>query len=141
MRSTAIQLAAVLALTACVHVSAEQITPVGKYEAVPAEEVVVFTGPTELKDRGYQWETVAILFASGSADWTSNQGMLSKLRQEAGKRGANGLLLGEQHEPGLGERLLFGDAAQRKSQVVAVRWWHVVSDSARTLVPDSTRSP
>ena len=121
-------------LAACVHVSAEEIAP-NKYAPVPAEAVLVFTGPGELKDRGYQWETVAVLFASGSADYTSNKGMLSRLREEAGKRGANGVLLGEQREPGFGERLFFGSAAQRKSQIVAIRWWE--TDTTSVPVADS----
>jgi len=111
-------------LLGCVHVSAEEIAP-NKYAPVAPDSVLVFTGPQELRDRGYEWETIAVLFASGSADYTSNKGMLSKLREEAAKRGANGVLLGEQKEPGFGERLFFGHAAQRKSQIMAIRWWAV----------------
>jgi len=111
-----------LALPACVNVSAEMLAP-QKHEPVPVDSVRVFVAESELEDQDLEWESVAVLFARGSADWTSERGMLRKLREEAGKRGANGIILGEMKEPGFGERLFLGSGAARKSQVAAIRWW------------------
>ena len=111
------------AVVACVTVRSELLVPPTKYAPIPVDSVRVFMSEQELKDRGYAWESVAILFASGSADYTSTEGMLRKVRQEAAKRGANGIFLSPQREPGLGERLFLGAGAQRKSQVAAIRWW------------------
>jgi hypothetical protein len=60
--------------------------------------------------------------------------MVRKLRKDAGKRGANGIVLNPIHEPGAGAKVvgaLFGVGTQRKGEAVAVRWW-VRSDSAAT---------
>jgi len=112
-----------LVLTAgCVRVQVEEVSA-ARYPAVPTDSVRVFVSEGELRDRGYRWETVAVLFAEGSADLTSQRGMLHKLRETAGRYGANGILLSGQREPNLGERWRWGAGADRRQQVVAVRWW------------------
>ena len=49
--------------------------------------------------------------------------MLDKLRDRAGKLGANGILLGEVREPSTGAKIantLLGTEANRRSQAIAI---------------------
>ena len=90
-----------------------------------------------MKEKGYQFERVALIYASGSAEYTRESGMVNKLRQEAAKRGANGIILEPIREPGAGAKVvgaIFGIGTQRKGQVVAVHWW-VPADSTSTPRP------
>jgi len=68
---------------------------------------------------------VAVLHGSGSSSFTDESGMLNKLREEAGRLGANVLRLEGMREPGSGERLAnallggFNDG-QRRSEALAL---------------------
>lgn len=68
---------------------------------------------------------VAVLHGSGSSSFTDESGMLNKLREEAGKLGANALRLEGMREPGSGERIAnalltgFNDG-QRRSEALAL---------------------
>lgn len=94
----------------------------------------LFLSEQEIKDKGYQFERVALIYATGSSEYTSESGMVRKLRHDAGQRGANGIVLNPIHEPGAGAKIagaLFGIGTQRKGEVVAVHWW-VNTDSTAT---------
>jgi len=105
----------VLLATACVTVRPQLLVPPGKYTAVPVDSVRVFTSGDEIAAQGYQWESVAILFAD-AARAADDGAILRRLRAEAGQLGANGIIMGEIREPGFGGQY-------RKMQVPAVRWW------------------
>lgn len=122
---------ATAALAACVSTNTTMLVPPQKYAAVPADSVQVFLSEQELKDKGYQYERVALIYATGSAEYTSESGMVKKLRHDAGQRGANGIVLNPIHEPGAGAKIagaIFGIGTQRKGEVVAIHWWQA-SDS------------
>jgi len=114
MRAT-ILVAAVL-LAACVQTKVDRLTPTQKYAPVPPESVRVFLNEQEVVNGHYEYETVAIVYGSGNHFWTDEAQMSRKLREEAGKQGANGVILGEMKEPGFLQ-------SERKSRVVAIRWW------------------
>lgn len=119
-------LAVGVALAACVTTNTSMLVSPEKYPAVSPEDVVVFFSEAELKEKGYTFERVALIYASGSAEYTNESGMIAKLRLEAGKRGANGIIMAPIREPGAGAKVvgaIFGTGTQRKGEVVAVRWW------------------
>ncbi len=121
-------------LSACVSTNTTMLVPPQKYAPVPDDSVQVFLSEQEIKDKGYQYERVALIYATGSAEYTSESGMVRKLRHDAGQRGANGIVLNPIHEPGAGAKVagaLFGIGTQRKGEVVAVHWW-VRTDSTAT---------
>ena len=68
---------------------------------------------------------VAILNASGSSGFTNEGQMIDKLREEAGKLGANAIILSGMKEPGAGEKFVnyiaggFADG-QRRGGAVAI---------------------
>ena len=67
-------------------------------------------------------ERVALLHASGNEDSTDESEMLNKLREEAGKLGANLVHLQSMEDPGTGERVLgalFGTSVDRDSEAIA----------------------
>jgi hypothetical protein len=121
-------------LSGCVSTNTTMLVPPQKYAPVPEDSVQVFLSEQEIKDKGYQFERVALIYATGSSEYTSESGMVRKLRRDAGRRGANGIVLNPIHEPGAGAKVagaLFGIGTQRKGEVVAVRWW-VHNDSTAT---------
>ncbi len=124
--------AAAVMLAGCVRVQSERVAAV-RYEPVVSDSVRLFLSETELRDRGYAWETVAVLFVSGSADFTSERGLFRKAREHAGQLGANGMLLSEQREPTTGERRAHGSFADRRTEVVAVRWWPYGAEPPRPV--------
>ncbi|MFC1791055.1 hypothetical protein ACFL0I_01135, partial [Gemmatimonadota bacterium] len=88
---------------------------------VPAGEVKVFFATDTLPPH----TRIAILNASGDADFSNESQMIDKLREEAGKLGANAIVLGDLKDPGAGERAVnawvYGYAGgERKSQALAI---------------------
>jgi hypothetical protein len=133
-RLTLLPVVAALAMCGCVTTNTTMLVPPQKYAPVPADSVRVFLSEQEIKDKGYDFERVALIYATGSAEYTSESGMVKKLRHDAGQRGANGIVLSPINEPGAGAKVvgaLFGVGTQRKGEVVAVRWW-VRTDSTAT---------
>jgi hypothetical protein len=93
-----------------------------QYPQVPPEEVRIFTTQAELED--YEYDRVAIIHGTGQSGWTSDDGMISALREKAGDVGANAILLPEVEDASAGEKFvgaLLGTGAQRKGEVIAIR--------------------
>ncbi|MGH7461473.1 MAG: hypothetical protein ACREMA_10650 [Longimicrobiales bacterium] len=68
---------------------------------------------------------LALINAEGPHGWTSDKGMVDKVRKEAGKLGSNGVILEEIREPSAGAKVagaVFGVPAQRHGKVVAIRY-------------------
>jgi len=127
----------VLGLAGCVSVQTQLLVPANRLAPVPEDSVRVFLSVQELRDRGYEWKSVALLFGSGSSMYTTDRGMVQTIRREAGKLGANGIILADAREPSSAERWLMGAGAQRKSTMTAIRWRlrSPAADSARTPGP------
>jgi hypothetical protein len=66
---------------------------------------------------------VAILTGKGHDEWTNEGQMVDKLREEAGKLGANAIVLKGIKDPGAGTKFvsaLFGTSSNRKGEALAI---------------------
>jgi hypothetical protein len=106
--------------TACISVSKSVLNDSYAFRPIDGAEVYVFFPYDEICEH----DRLAILAAEGDEDWTSEGGMIDKLREEAGKLGANAIILNAVTEPGGGERIVAAatlDSAERRGQAVAIR--------------------
>jgi len=115
-------LIALVTLTACVTVSKTVLTEDYMGAPVPKNRVDVLmalmgdTLPT-------QCTRVAFLHASGDDDVTDEGDVVDKLREEAGKLGANTVFVRTMEEAGTAERVadaFFGTGADRDSDALAL---------------------
>ena len=79
---------------------------------VSAEEVMVFFAGEETPEH----TRVAVLFSSGAKRRTTTKGMFEKLREEAGKLGANAVVVNETREDS--RRLI--PTGRRKTEAIAI---------------------
>ena len=108
-----------LALSACVTVNKSVLDRSFMDQPVPMESVHVYLPGDEIPEH----TRIAILNAEGDVDITNEAEMIDKLREEAGKLGANAIVLGDIREPGTGERVLaavLDTSASRRSQAIAI---------------------
>jgi len=108
-----------LALSACVTVNKSVLDRSFMDRPLPIEEVHVYLPGDEVPEH----TRIAILNAEGDVDVTNEAEMIDRLREEAGKLGANAIVLGEIRDPGTGERVLaafLDTSANRRSQAIAV---------------------
>jgi hypothetical protein len=117
--STASLLAVSVFATACVSVS-KSVLMDRSFAPVPQRDVYVFLLEDEIPE---DCERVALLSASGEVDWTDESQMIDKMREEAGKLGANAIQLRSIEDPGTGERVvaaLFDTEADRDGSAIAL---------------------
>ena len=103
----------VLALAACVTVSKSVLLDRSAHP-VPQEEVTLLLASDSIPA---DCERVAMLHGSGPDGYTDEGDMWNKLRDEAGKLGANAVHMQSMEDPGGGERFasaLFGTQADRE---------------------------
>jgi hypothetical protein len=110
-----------LLLGGCVSVNKSVLDHSFSQRVVPAQEVQVFFSNDEIPDH----TRVAILNASGDSGFTNQGQMIDKLREQAGRLGANAIILDEVREPSTGEKavnaLLGGFATgQRRAAAIAI---------------------
>lgn len=121
MRRTILLLGCAVAL-GCVSVSKSVLTREYETQPVPRDDVFVFL--TSAGDTIPETcRRVAILHASGAEAATEGK-MMDKLREEAGKLGANTVLIQTMEDPGTGERVvgaLFGVGTDKDSDAIAYR--------------------
>jgi hypothetical protein len=111
--------ALVLLTTGCVSVNKSVLSETRLAQPVPQQQVQVYFADDSIPDH----ERIAILNAKGSDDWTNEGQMIDKLREAAGKLGANAIILNQMAGPGTGERVvaaLFGGDAQRRGSAIAI---------------------
>ncbi|MBT8337430.1 MAG: hypothetical protein KJO11_12555 [Gemmatimonadetes bacterium] len=87
---------------------------------VPASEVYVFLPEDEIPE---DCERVALFDAEGEQDLTSEADMLDKMREEAGKLGANAIQIREVRDAGTGERIVgavFDTPVERRGNAIAL---------------------
>jgi hypothetical protein len=108
-------------LTGCVSVSKSVLTREYASQPVPRDNVYVF-----LKSAGDEipasCRRVAILHASGP-EAASEGTIVDRLREEAGKLGANAVWIQTMEEPGVGERIagtLLGIGVDKDSDAIAL---------------------
>ena len=108
-----------LVLAACVTVSKSVLDRSFEASPVSRERVHVYLPGDEIPEP----TRVAILSAKGDADITDEGEMIDRLREEAGKLGANAIVLGDIREPGVGEKVasaFLETSADRRGQAVAI---------------------
>ena len=109
----------VVLLAACVSVNKSVLSTTRMTSPVPTMSVQVYFADDSIPTH----ERIAILNAKGDESLTDEGEMIDKLRQEAGKLGANAIILNQIKNPGTGERIaaaVFGVSAQRRGQALAV---------------------
>jgi hypothetical protein len=114
-----LMLASSVLLAACVTVN-KTILMDRSFAPVPKNDVYVFLPEDEVPP---DCQRVALLSASGEEDLTDESDMIDKMREEAGKLGANAILLRWIEDPGTGERIaaaLFDTNADRDGSAVAL---------------------
>jgi hypothetical protein len=108
-----------LVAAACVTVNKSILDRSFMATPVPVEDVFVYLPGDEVPEH----TRIAILNAKGDADMTDEGEMIDRLREEAGKLGANAIILGEIVDPGTGARVaqaVLGTEANRRSQAIAI---------------------
>lgn len=117
-------------LAGCVRVNSTPVDPSASYAPVPADEVRIFENEDEIPT---SYEKVAIFHAEGTDSWTDQSDMLEKIREEAAKKGCNGLILGEIEEAGTGEKIanaFLGTGADREGRAIGIRWGELSSSES-----------
>ena len=112
----------VLLVASCVTVSKSVLDPSFQSAPVPKEEVDVLLASFG-DEVPADCTRVAILHASGPEAWTEEGDMIDKLRDEAGKLGANTLFVQNMEDPGAGERIvsaLLDEEPDRDSAALAL---------------------
>ncbi len=119
MKSIRWVVGAVVLLAACVSVNKSILDRSLIGTPVPKGEVYVYLpGDTVPEHR-----RIAILNAKGDVDVTDEGQMIDKLREEAGKLGANAIILGDTEEPSTGAKVakaFLGTSADRRTQAIAI---------------------
>lgn len=108
-----------IATTACVTVN-KTILNDRSHSPVPAGQVTIYLADDVVPDG---CERVAILNASGDQDLTDQSDIYNKLREEAGKLGANAIHVRKMEDAGTGEEIasaLLGTTSDRDSEALAL---------------------
>jgi hypothetical protein len=109
----------VLAVSACVAVNKSILTPNPTGAVFAKEAVYVYFSTDSIPSH----TRIAIMNAKGSDEWTKEGQMIDKIREEAGKLGANAVVLQKMEDPSTGRKVvsaLFGTGADRKGQAIAI---------------------
>jgi hypothetical protein len=122
MRTRSFGLVVLLAISGCVTVSKSVLNESFAAHPVAPDQVSVLMA--SLGDSiPSDCERVAFLHASGDLEWTDEGDIYNKLREEAGKLGANTVFVQNMDDAGTGEQVvsaLFGTTSDRDSDAVAL---------------------
>jgi hypothetical protein len=108
-----------LLLVGCVSVNKSILAPNPTGRTFTLDEVAVYFESDSIPEH----TRLAILNAHGDIDTTDEADMIDELREEAGKVGANAIILGDIEEPGTGARIagaVFGTTTERETQAIAI---------------------
>ena len=108
-----------LPLVACVMVNKTILDRSFAETPVPQDSVYLYLPGDEVPEH----TRIAILHAEGDVDITNEAEMIGAMRKEAGKLGANAIVLGEISNPGTGERIaaaILDTTAERRGQAIAI---------------------
>ena len=98
-------LPACCSLVGCLSVTSTQLGPphtLAEHPVIAAERVAIYRAPEQVPG---DYEEVALLHASGSLQWSSESEMMKKLREEAGRLGANAIILEPERELSVREKI------------------------------------
>jgi hypothetical protein len=119
MRQRATLVGLTLLLSACVTVNKTVLDRSFMAAPVAKEAVHIYLPGDEVPEH----TRIAILHAAGDVELTDESEMIDKLREEAGKLGANAIVMGELKDPGTGAVVasaILGTNAERKGQAIAI---------------------
>jgi hypothetical protein len=104
-----------LAVTAmgCVRSTTEILSP-SRYPPTFPESVTVFISVADVDAQGLAFERVAMLFVRATAEFTQENAIMRRAREDAAKLGANGIIMGNTREPG-------NWGSDRQERIMAVR--------------------
>ena len=116
MRRSLLQYCAILvAVTAmgCVRSTTEMLSP-ARYPPTVPDSVTVFISVADVDAQGLAFERVAMLFIRATAEFTEENAIMRRAREDAAKIGANGIIMGNAREPGTW-------GSDRQERIMAVR--------------------
>ncbi len=116
-------LIAVVCLTvlACINAQVTRIGAPVMYNPVMEDSVEVYLAEADIPCK---FEKIAVIHAQGEGTWTNEDQMIRKAKKEAGKIGANAILITQVNEPSAGAKVagaIFGVGTTRRGQIVALR--------------------
>ena len=117
-------------LGGCVAVNTTQLGMRTQRAPVPSDQVVLYRTADQVPGK---YVEVALLNASGDSFMTNEAKMHKRMREEAGKLGANAVILDAISEPSAGAKVaaaIFGVGAERKGKAIAI--FVMPPDSAST---------
>lgn len=109
-----------LASTGCVRTAVTRIGPPIARPEVAMDQVVIYRTADKVPSK---YEEVALLNSTGTSGWTDEEKMFKNMRYEAGKMGANAVILDAISEPSAGAKVaaaIFGVGAERKGKAIAI---------------------
>ncbi len=97
----------------CVRSTTEMLSP-ARYPPTVPDSVTVFISVADLDAQGLAFERVAMLYIRATAEFTSENAIMRRAREDAAKVGANGVIMGNAREPGTW-------GTDRQERIMAVR--------------------
>ncbi|MBI3097301.1 MAG: hypothetical protein HYY93_03515 [Planctomycetes bacterium] len=121
-RRVAATSALAILLAGCVGAQVTRLGPGRAYAPVHVSEVQVFLADEDVPG---PFEKLALIRLKADADWTDENDMVDKAKEEAAEMGANGIILGRTEDPGAVDRIaarIFKTPKNRKGEIVAIRF-------------------
>lgn len=106
-------------LTSCVTTSVTRLSS-SNYPRLHPDQVVIYLNEEDIPGK---YEKIAIIYAEGDYELTDEAQMYDKVRKEAAKLGANGVLQRGIKDPSTGAKVanaFLGTGANRKSEMIAI---------------------
>lgn len=120
-RSTPLFLfAAMLLFSGCITTGYTRLDASADYPPVHADDVVIYLDEFDIPG---DYEKVALIHAEAPAELTRRSTMFKKMRRQAGKLGANGILYREVDEPSAGAKVAgaaLGTGTKRMAEMIAI---------------------
>lgn len=112
----------VTALSSCVVTNTTRLNPnAPQYAAVAPEQVAIYLSESDVPK---PFEKLAVINAKGDSSMTNTTTFYNKVKKDAAKLGANGILVRHVSEPSAGAQIagaFLGHSAQRKAEYLAIR--------------------
>lgn len=121
----------------CVTVTSTQLGKPSTRNPISAAEVAIYRTAQQVPGN---YEEVALLNASGDYEQTDESQMYAQMRKEAGRLGANGIILESVSEPTTGAKVanfFVGTDADRKGKAIAI---YIHPSGGQTAPPESASS-
>ena len=116
MRRSLVQYCSMLLAVAamgCVRSTTEMLSP-ARYPPTVPDSVTVFISVADVDAQGLAFERVAMIFIRATAEFTEENAIMRRAREDAAKIGANGIIMGNAREPGTW-------GSDRQERIMAVR--------------------